>query len=309
MRLVFFGTPDFAVPSLQYLIDRANYEVVGVVTQPDTRRGRGNEVSPSPVKEVARRYGLPVWQPQKLRHDRELWETLNQLEPDFFVVVAYGQILPQAVLDIPRSGCINVHGSLLPKYRGAAPIQWALVRGETRTGVTTMLMDAGIDTGAMLLRAEIPILPEDNYATLSHKLAHLGAELLGQTLDQFHQITPVPQDDSLASYAPLISKSDLELHWDRPGEELWGKIRGFYPDCFTNWRGQKLKILAASLHHAHYEGAPGTIVDTVKSIGFVIQTGTIPLLIQQVQPPGKRVQTGWEFYAGALQGRIGMGLS
>lgn len=309
MRLVFFGTPDFAVPSLQYLIDRSDYEVVGVVTQPDARRGRGNAVTPSPVKEVALRYGLPLWQPQKLRTDRELWEVLRQLEADFFIVVAYGQILPQVVLDIPRSGCINVHGSLLPKYRGAAPIQWALVQGETVTGVTTMLMDAGIDTGAMLLKAEMPILPEDNYATLSHKLAHLGAELLGQTLDQFPYLTPIPQDDSLATYAPLVQKSDLELHWERPGEELWGKIRGFYPDCFTAWRGQRLKILAAAPYPAHYTAAPGTIVDTVKSVGFVLQTGTIPLLIQQVQPPGKKVQSGWEFYAGALQGRIGMTLS
>jgi methionyl-tRNA formyltransferase len=306
MRIVFFGTPDFAVPSLQELIDRGDVEIAGVVTQPDARRGRGNTISPCPVKALALQYDLPVWHPHKLRREPDFWQVLADTQADFFVVVAYGQILPQAVLDIPRSGCINVHGSLLPKYRGAAPIQWALVAGETTTGVTTMLMDAGIDTGDMLLKAEIPIDPEDNYATLSPKLAHLGAKLLSQTLDRFPALTPIPQDHDRATYAPLISKSDWEIDWHRPGTEIWGRIRGFYPDCYSFYQGQRLKILQAKPWEGNYQDAPpGTIVAAIKNQGFVVQTGTIPLLIQQVNPAGKKPQTGWEWG----QGKVGTTLS
>ncbi len=308
MRIVFFGTPDFAVPSLQELIDREDIEVVGVVTQPDARRGRGRELSPSAVKVLASRYNLTLWHPEKIRRDQAFWQVLKDTRADFFVVVAYGQILPQPVLDIPRSGCINVHGSLLPQYRGAAPMQWALVKGEKTTGVTTMLMDAGIDTGDMLLKAELPILPEDNYETLSQKLSHLGAGLLIQTLDQFDQLTPMPQDPDRATYAPLISKTDLEIDWQCPGQEIWGKIRGFYPDCHSYYGGQRLKILSAEPIGEQYDAPPGTIVDVVKSQAFIVQTGTIPLLVKQVHPGGKKIQTGWEFYQGTLQGKLGMRL-
>lgn len=308
MRIVFFGTPDFAVPSLQELIDRDDIEVVGVVTQPDARRGRGKELSPSPIKVLATRHHLTLWHPEKIRREPEFWQVLKDTNADFFVVVAYGQILPQAVLDIPRAGCINVHGSLLPQYRGAAPMQWALVNGETTTGVTTMLMDAGIDTGDMLLKAELPIGIEDNYETLARKLSTLGAGLLVQTLDQFPQITPIPQDPDRATYAPLITKTDLEIDWQRPGKEIWGKIRGFYPDCYSFYGEQRLKILTAEPIEGDYNAPPGRIVAVVKSQGFIVQTGTIPLLIKQVHPGGKKIQTGWEFYQGTLQGKLGIGL-
>ncbi|MFQ3679827.1 MAG: methionyl-tRNA formyltransferase, partial [Pseudanabaenaceae cyanobacterium] len=192
MRIVFFGTPTFAVPTLEALL-RSSHEVLGVITQPDARRGRGNQLSPSPVKAVALAAGLPIWQPPRLKKDPEVLAILNNLAADGFVVVAYGQILPPAVLALPRQGCINVHGSLLPKYRGAAPIQWSLANGETETGVTTMLMDAGIDTGAMLLKAATPIDPADNAETLSDRLAQLGARLLLETLDRLPQLTPIPQ--------------------------------------------------------------------------------------------------------------------
>lgn len=305
MRIVFMGTPDFAVPSLQGLLDRADIEVVGVVTQPDARRGRGKALSPCPVKELALKHSLTVWHPEKLRREPEFWQILQDANADFFVVVAYGQILPKAVLAIPRSGCINVHGSLLPQYRGAAPIQWALARGETTTGVTTMLMDEGIDTGDMLLKAEIPIGVADNYETLSHKLSHLGAQLLLQTLDQFPQITPTPQDPDRATYAPLITKKDLELDWTSPGAEIWGRVRGFYPDCYTFCGEERLKILAVEPIDRNYAALPGTIVDAIKPLGLVVQTGSTPLLVKQVNPAGKKMQTGWEFYQNFLQGKLG----
>ncbi len=303
MRVVFFGTPEFAVPTLLRLLDAADMEVLGVVTQPDVRRGRGNQEMPSPVKAVAVQHGLPVWQPARLKRDAATIAALAAANADVFVVVAYGQILSQTVLDLPARGCINVHGSLLPKYRGAAPIQRAIAAGETETGITTMQMDAGIDTGAMLLKAAIPIAPEDNAETLSQRLAALGAELLLQTLRQLDTIAPQPQDDSAATYAPIIAKQEWALDWNQPARVLRDRIRGFYPNCFACLRDRRLSFHAAEVWAGDVAAdpapSPGTVVALRKREGFVVQAGEGQLLVTAVQPAGKRPQSGWDFVNGA----------
>jgi methionyl-tRNA formyltransferase len=311
LRTIFFGTPEFAVPTLTKLIDSPDIEIIGIVTQPDARRGRGNQLLAPPVKTAAleRRLTCPIWQPERLKKDEAVLSVLADLAADVFVVVAYGQILSQRILDLPRYGCINVHGSLLPKYRGAAPIQWAIANGETVTGITTMQMDAGIDTGAMLLKASLEISPEDNSETLSAKLAEIGGDLLLQTLGNLSQIAPVPQDDSAVpancKYAPMITKEQFILDWSRSAVHINQQIRAFYPNCYTTYQGQRLKVLAttpelttdseAISDHGH----PGTITAIRKGSGFVVKTGTGDLVITSVQPAGKKIQSGWNFANGA----------
>ncbi|NEQ82421.1 MAG: methionyl-tRNA formyltransferase, partial [Moorea sp. SIO2I5] len=297
------------------------FEVVGVVTQPDKRRGRGNQLIPSPVKSIALAHKLPVWQPQRLKKHRESLTQLRQVKADVFVVVAYGQILSQEILDMPTAGCINVHGSILPKYRGAAPIQWCLYNGEAQTGITTMLMDAGMDTGAMLLKAYTPIRLLDTAEDLAQTLSNLGADLLIETLlkRELQEIQPIPQDDSEANYAPLIQKSDYCLDWSRSNLELHNQIRGFFPNCVTSFRGKSLKISATAPLDSAYlselpshlkmrsqewstldvgSGRPGEVVKIAKAIGPIIQTGNGLLLLQQVQLAGKRAQSAWDFANG-----------
>ncbi|OYQ65533.1 methionyl-tRNA formyltransferase [Pseudanabaena sp. SR411] len=313
MRIVFFGTPDFAVPTLEKLLSEPDFEVVGVVSQPDTRRGRGNQVSPPPVKAaaIARNPDLKIWQPERLKKDKTILAELESLEADVFVVVAYGQILSKKILNMPKYGCINVHGSLLPKYRGAAPIQWAIANGESITGITTMQMDAGIDTGAMLLKAELEILPEDNTDTLSGKLANLGADLLVDTLRQLTTITPEPQDDTLSCYSPMIGREDWELDWKLEAIALHNRIRAFYPNCYTDFRGQRLKVTKTELisegisESSNLEDV-GKIDQILKGKGFVVQTGKGLLLVKEVQPAGKKLQSGWDFVNGM---RIAIGES
>lgn len=295
--VVFFGTPDFAVPSLLKLISAGDFRVLAVVTQPDARRGRGSQLVPSPVKQVAMQYNLLVYEPERLRKDESVLQSLHALRADFFVVVAYGQILPPRVLEMPRFGCVNVHGSLLPKYRGAAPIQWAIANGETVTGVTTMLMDAGIDTGAILKVASTQILPTDNAQTLGARLAEMGADLLVTTLRQFADLTPMPQDNQLASYAPLITKQDWQISWQTPAVISHNRVRGFYPNCFVNFRGDHLKILATEVVPS--TGQVGEITALVKGKGIVVQTGDQGLLLTQVQLANRKPQTGWDFANGA----------
>lgn len=318
MKLIFFGTPQFAVPSLERLLNNAAMEVLAVVTQPDKRRGRGTELSPSPVKAVALSHQIPVWQPRRIKKDQEVLEKLRSAEADAFVVVAYGQILSQEILDMPRLGCINAHGSILPKYRGAAPIQWSLYYGEPETGITTMLMDAGMDTGAMLLKATTPIGLLDNALDLAKALSAQAADLLVNTLSGLEQgtIEPIPQDDNQATYAPLIQKADYQLDWTRSALELHNQIRGFYPNCATTLRNTSLKITAslpvgplevvlppefANLQQdwtANAEAAPGTIVTLVKGQGAIVQTGQGCMLIREAQLAGKRSQLGWDFVNG-----------
>jgi methionyl-tRNA formyltransferase len=312
MRVIFFGTPEFAVPTLEKLFAEPDFEIVGVVSQPDTRRGRGNQVSPPPVKAaaIANNPELKIWQSDRLKKDQAVLAEIADLAADVFVVVAYGQILSKKILNMPKYGCINVHGSLLPKYRGAAPIQWAIANGETKTGITTMQMDAGIDTGAMLLKTELEILPEDNTDTLSVKLANLGADLLIDTLRNLKTITPEPQDDSLSCYSPMIGREDWQLDWNLEAIALHNRIRAFYPNCYTDFRGQRLKITKTEvvtevINTVNWENV-GQVIEIRKSKGFVVQTGTGLLLIKEVQPAGKKLQSGWDFVNGA---RIAIGES
>ncbi|PJF40570.1 MAG: methionyl-tRNA formyltransferase [Phototrophicales bacterium] len=247
MRVVFMGTPEFAIPSLQALIDAEDIEVVGVITQPDRPAGRGNQLRPSPVKQLAQRHNLPVFQPEKLRGEIVL-EQLRTWQPDFHVVAAYGQILRQTVLDLPKYGSINVHASLLPRWRGAAPIQAAILHGDTESGITIMQMDAGLDTGPILSKRAIPISPQDTGQSLHDKLAAIAGPLLVETLRDIinGKITPQPQDETLATYAPRINKEDGRLDWTQSAIEIDRRVRAFFPwpGTFTNWNDQLLKIIA-----------------------------------------------------------------
>jgi methionyl-tRNA formyltransferase len=318
MRIVFFGTPQFAIPTLEKLLSQPGREVVGVVTQPDKVRGRGNKVMSSPVKELAIAHQLPILQPARIKKDPETIAALRDLAADVFVVIAYGQILSQEILDLPKLGCINVHGSLLPAYRGAAPIQRCLTDGVSVTGITTMLMDAGMDTGAMLLKAETPVSLWDNADALAVRLAEIGADLLVTTLNEFDRITPTPQEHSAATYAPPIQKSEYTIDWSQSSKAIHDRIRGFYPNCNTTFRNQPLKILAtaplavattdlppallqlkteiASLDLNDL--APGSIVKIAKGLGPIVQTGSGCLLLQEVQLPSKRPQSGADLVNG-----------
>ncbi len=321
MKIVFFGTPQFAVPTLQKLLENPEFEVLAVVTQPDKRRERGNKLTPSPVKDVAIAHNLPVWQPEKIKKDTQTLTQLKQLEADAFVVVAYGQILSQKILDMPKLGSVNVHGSILPQYRGAAPIQWCLYNGDQETGITTMLMDAGMDTGAMLLKATTSIGLLDNADDLAQRLSVIGGDLLIETLLklQRQEIQPIPQDNAAATYASLIQKPDYGLNWSRSAWQLHNQIRGFYPNCTTTFRNQPLKITATLPLGAAYRdelppelqkvyqklpdlskisGSPGEIVSIAKGVGAIAQTGEGLLLLREVQLPGKRPQSGWDFVNG-----------
>jgi methionyl-tRNA formyltransferase len=325
MNIVFWGTPQFAVPSLRRLLSHPDLRVVGVVTQPDKRRGRGNQLIPSPIKEVAIAHQIPVWQPKSIKKDPEAIASLQALNADAFVVVAYGQILSQTILEIPRLGCINGHGSILPKYRGAAPIQWSIVNGELETGITTMLMDAGMDTGAMLLTGRTPIFLLDTAQTVADRLAELSATLLIDTLIQLDQGTarPIPQDASQATYAPLIQKADYELDWKKSAIALHNQVRGFFPNCTTSFRQEPLKILATlPLGDSYWtqltaaaieisslqadwatiqqkQGQPGDLVAIAKNLGPIVQTGNGLLLLHEIQLSGKRPQSGKDFANGA----------
>jgi methionyl-tRNA formyltransferase len=304
MRVVFFGTPDFAIPTLQRLLDWSECEVLAVVSQPDRPKGRGKTLQPTPVKALAERHGIPVWQPERLRKSAETLASLAQLQADAFVVVAYGQILSPQVLAMPRLGCINVHGSLLPAYRGAAPIQWAIARGETETGITTMLMDAGMDTGAMLLKAAVPISPEATAVELAAILAPLGADLLAETLLKLDagEIEPEPQQNEFATYAPLLSKTDFQIDWQRSARDLHNQIRALSPNCFTGFNSKRLRVIRSvlPLNALTPPGnrIPGTVVEILKGKGITVQTGDGLLHLQQVQMEGKAVQSAWDFANG-----------
>lgn len=317
LKVVFFGTPLFAVPYLEGLLAHPEFEVLGVVTQPDKRRGRGSSVIPSAVKQVAIAHNLPVWQPKRIKKDGKTLELLSALNADIFAVVAYGQILSLNILNMPRLGCINGHGSLLPKYRGAAPIQWSIVNGETVTGMTTMLMDEGMDTGAMLLRSETVINPWLNAHDLAIQLATSGTDLLIETLLKLNQgaLTPIPQNPDVATYAPLIQKDDFMLDWQQTAIAIHNRVRGFYPGCITTFRDKPLKVLETAPidpdyfdnYPPHYEplktleispGKPGEVVAIAKKLGAIIQTNKGYLLLKQVQPTGKKAQSGWDFVNG-----------
>jgi methionyl-tRNA formyltransferase len=286
MRLVYMGTPSFAVPTLEACV-AAGHEVVCVVTQPDRPRGRGQERAASPVKKAAERLGLAIYQPERVRRPDSI-EHLRALAPDVMVVVGYGQIIPQIVIDIPPHGILNVHASLLPKYRGAGPVQWAIVNGETVTGVTTMRIDAGLDTGDMLLQAETEIGADETAIELGARLSVMGARLLVETLARLHEIVPEKQDDSQATYAPLLKKEDGRIDWTLSGLAIHNRVRGLqpWPGAYTTFRGQTLHIWRARPHlrPAHHPG-PGRVL-TLKPLVVCCGEGALELL--EVQMEGRK---------------------
>jgi len=302
MKAVFMGTPEFAVPALQKLLDMG-VDVAAVVTQPDKTKGRGRKLVFSPVKELAVSRSLPVYQPVRIRRDEEFKAVLREIAPDVIVVVAFGQIIPQDVLDIPRLGCVNVHGSLLPKYRGAAPIQWAVISGEEETGVTTMLMDAGLDTGDILLKEETEIEPGDTAGTLSEKLSRTGAELLEKTLIGLMtgSIIPQKQDDSQAGmYAKMLTKEMGEIDFSQSAAQIDRQIRGMdpWPGTYTHINGKLLRIWDAQLSPEVMTGArPGSVISTGKD-SFTVQTGEGALIVSEVQLEGKKRMDAGSFLRG-----------
>jgi methionyl-tRNA formyltransferase len=303
LRLVFIGTADLACPALEQLAGQGRFSVVAVVTQPDRPKGRDLELAPPPVKLTAQRLALPVFQPERVRQE-SAFRTIADWRPDLIVVAAYGQILPQAVLELPRHGCLNVHASILPQYRGASPIQWAILNGDSETGVTIMQMDAGLDTGPILTQETTPILPGDNAQTLHDRLAQIGAALLVRTLPDYvlGKIAPRPQPKEGATYARKISKEDGHLDWRQPALALWNRIRAFtpWPGTFAFLADQSkpilLKIWSASVVPA-IRGQPGEIVQ-VQSDGIMVACGQDGLRITEVQREGKRRMTVREFLAG-----------
>lgn len=297
IRTVFMGTPDFALDTLQGLID-SGLNLVGVYTQPDRPKGRGNKLAAPPVKELALQQGIPVFQPAKLRAPEAVTE-LQALAPDLIVVVAYGQILPQVVLDIPRHGCINVHASLLPKYRGAAPINKAVVDGETETGVTTMQMDVGLDTGDMLIKKSIAIGLNETAGELHDRLAKVGREAMDETVARLldGRLVAEKQDDALTSYASMMKKEDGLIDWHKPATEVHNQVRGLapWPGAYTSLDGETLKISGSTL--ADGTGEPGTVL-SADSSGVVVACGKGAIRIAELQLPGKKRLAAADFLRG-----------
>jgi len=300
MRVVFLGSGSFAIPSLGALLE-AGHDVAAVVTQPDREKGRGRALSPPPLKPVAAARGLKILQPRRVREPESV-AALKALAPDVQVVVAYGQILPRSVIDVAPCGTVNVHASLLPRYRGAAPVQWAIVNGETETGVTTMLIDEGLDTGPALLAEATPIGAEETAGALESRLAVMGAALLVRTLKGLEQgtVVPRPQDAARATLAPLIKKEDGLIDWNMSGEALARRVRGFHPwpGAHTSWHGRGLRVLRARAE-AGRGGAPGTLL-AVDRDGLVVAAGEdTAFRLIEVQPESRTPMPAAAFAAGA----------
>jgi len=312
MKIVFMGTPEFAAVSLRELVKA--HEVVAVITQPDRPAKRGKKLMPPPVKEVALASGIEVHQPQRIRA-KEFKEVLAKIEADIFVVVAYGQILPKDILEMPKYGAVNVHASLLPKYRGAAPIQWAIVNGEMESGVTIMQMDEGLDTGPMLLKDVTQIEPYETGASLHDKLADIGARALIKALKMIElgKTKPVPQDNAFASYASMLARDTGRIDWSRSAVEIERLVRGFYiwPSAFSHLEAfGSVKIIEAEIVQNELscnQGEPGVIVDIDRKRGFLVATGSGNLLVTKIQTSGKKemevsafllgndIEKGWKF--------------
>ncbi|OBZ14530.1 methionyl-tRNA formyltransferase [Bacillus sp. FJAT-27264] len=305
MKIVFMGTPAFAVPSLQMLVEEG-YEVVAVLTQPDRPQGRKKTLTPSPVKEAALALGLPVLQPERLRRPEAVAE-LATYAPDLIVTAAYGQILPKSVLDLPQNGCVNVHGSLLPKYRGGAPIQRSIINGEKVTGVTLMYMAEGLDTGDMISRVEVPIEDGDTSGDLFEKLSVAGRDLLKAEMPRLAagRVDAVVQEESEATYAPNLSREDERIDWNVSSRDIYNRIRGLVPfsGAFTLWNGETFKVWAATNPSLASTGnggqaAPGTVL-AVEAQGVEVKTGDGSLLLTTVQPAGKKAMSAADFSRGA----------
>ena len=299
MRIVFMGTPEFSVPVLEALI-RAGHQILAVVTQPDKPKGRGKAMVMPPVKEKALEHRLPVHQPPKVR-DPEFVEVLKELKPDIMVVVAFGQILPREVLNIPPMGCVNIHASLLPKYRGAAPIQWAVIDGEKQTGVTTMMMDEGLDTGDMLERAVVEIADDETGDSLHDKLSLAGADLILSTLKKMEDGTAVrtPQTEEGTCYARMLKKTMGEIDWTMEAAAIERLVRGLnsWPGTYTRWNGRTLKIWKAAVLDEEYEGQCGQVVHRDRQT-ILVKTGKGTLSLLEVQPEGKKRMTADAFLRG-----------
>jgi methionyl-tRNA formyltransferase len=302
LRIIFMGTAELSCPSLQSLADAPGFRLQAVVTQPDRPKGRDMKLHPSPVKEMALGRGLPVLQPERVR-DEAFVEELRRLGPDLIAVTAFGQILPRTILDLPRYGCLNVHTSLLPKYRGAAPIQWAILNGEAQTGVTIMKMDAGLDTGPILAQEATSIGPEDDSQTLHDRLGMMGARLLAHTIREYvaGSITPIPQPETGSSRAPKLKKEDGRIPWADPAPAIWNRVRALtpWPGAFTVLPSQPqpllLKVWRAEVVEA--SGAPGQILQADKA-GIVIACGRQALRLLIVQREGGRRMSAQDFLAG-----------
>ena len=299
MRIVFMGTPEFAVPSLEALLHSED-TVVGVITQPDKPKGRGQTMATSPVKQLAEKAGVPILQPLKMK-DPAFLDALRAWHPDLIAVTAFGRILPPVILEMPPKGCVNVHGSLLPKYRGAGPIQWAVMNGERETGITTMLMDAGMDTGAMLLQERMQIDPEDTAGTLSDKLAKIGGPLLVETIRRLKAgtLTPQQQDHSQATMAPLLEKEMGQIDWSSAANEIANRVRGLspWPGAFTHAGQERWTIWKAQALADPTTAEPGTAVAVTKD-AIHVATGRGLLAITELQPANSRRMTAQQYLAG-----------
>lgn len=299
MRIVFMGTPDFSVPALEALV-KGGHQVIAAVTQPDKPKGRGKAVLMTPVKEKALEMGIPVYQPVKVR-EPEFVKTLADLAPDVIVVVAFGQILPKSILEIPRYGCVNIHASLLPKYRGAAPIQWAVIDGEKETGVTTMFMNEGLDTGDMLEKEVVPLDPKETGGSLHDKLSAVGGRLILSTLKGLEDGTlkGTPQTDKGSCYAKMLKKSLGDIDWIMDGAAIERLIRGLnpWPSAYTSLHGKTLKIWDADVTDREYGVEPGTVAEVSKD-QLIIQTGKGSLSVRSLQLEGKKRMDIQDFLRG-----------
>lgn len=297
MKVVFMGTPDFAAASLQALIDNG-FDVVAVISQPDKPKGRGKKLQPTAVKVVAQEYDIPVYQPERIKSE-EFVDFLSTIEADVFVVVAYGQILSEKILNMPRLGCINVHGSLLPKYRGPAPIQYAVLNGDKVTGVTTMFMDKDCDTGDMLLKEEIALDDGETYGSLHDKMAPIGAELLIKTLNELEDITPVKQDNEQASHTKMISKAMGCIDWSADTKTIYNLIHGLnpMPGAFTHYNDEVLKIWRCEMVEAT-NGECGAILEANPKLGLVVKTGDGALRLTEIQATGSKKMKAEDYLRG-----------
>ncbi|MDY5330085.1 MAG: methionyl-tRNA formyltransferase [Anaerovibrio sp.] len=298
LKTIFMGTPDFAIPCLEVL--QAKTEVLAVITQPDRPKGRGHNLQASPVKQKALEYNLPVLQPEKIKTE-EFTAELERLQPDLIVVVAFGQILSQRILDIPPLGCVNVHASLLPRYRGAAPIHWSIINGEKETGVTTMLMDAGLDTGDMLLKDKVTITEEMTTEELHDQLMAMGGKLLAETIDGLANgtITPEKQDDSISNYAGMLNKETGHIDWSKSAVEIHNLIRGLnsWPVAWSMKDGKNYKFWRTKVENSNSDKVPGTVVELRKN-SFCLATGEGLLEVLEIQPPSKKRMSAGDLLRG-----------
>jgi methionyl-tRNA formyltransferase len=303
LRIVFCGTPEFAVPSLRRLAERPEFSIEAVITQPDRPRGRGQHLSNSPVKEAALEIGLHVFQPETIKSESSQ-EFLKRVAPDAVVIIAYGQIIPARLLTIPRLGWLNLHASLLPRYRGAAPIHWAIANGETITGLTTMQIDAGMDTGPTLLRHEVEIEPDETAPELAERMSAIGAVLIAESLLQFDhgEISPAPQEEKNVSYAPILKKEDGRIDWGRPAQQIYNRMRGFtpWPGSFGTFRGQTCHLWGRpeSRSAAEAHATPGEIITSAKEIYVACGEETC-LRLESIQVEDRKKISAPEFTNGA----------